>query len=201
MANCIVCNQDVQKETLSVIVKGKENPANRIPIKATVCPNCGVLMLARPDASFTKLLTSSFPEPTEEDLNSIDLDSIFSEMVVPGKDPDEIIKWIDPKDLSNDPYENYYEVFVKGGIPKTLGKYKRLIHFLKMDQQERIEAYGPFKASSLRVLDGGEISFREGRSRFMLFRYMGAKRIPVAVSPEHIGSAEKAGIPLHDTKE
>lgn len=201
MANCIVCNKDVEKQTLSVIVKGRENPANRIPILATVCPNCGVLMLAKPDASFTEYLTTSFPEVTEEDLNSIDLDSVFSEVTVPGKDPDETIKWIDPNNLVSDPYEGYYQEILKDGIPKNLGKYKRLIHFLKMDQDDRIAAYGPLKASSMRVLPNGQISFREGRSRFMLFRYLGAKRIPVAISPEYAKMAEEIGITLYDTKE
>jgi len=201
MANCAVCKKNVEKETLSLIVKGRENPANRIPVLATVCPNCGVVMLAKPDASFTKFLSSSFPEATVDDLNSIDLDVIFSEIAVPGKDPDEEIKWIDPADLKNDPYEEYYQEILRDGIPKNLGKYKRLIHFMKMDQEERVSAYGPFKASSLRVLPDGTISFREGRSRFMLFRYLGAKRIPVAVSPEYAKAAEEIGITLYDTKE
>lgn len=201
MANCIVCNQDVEKQTLSLHVKGKENPSNRIEILASVCPNCGVLMLVRPDASFTQLLTTSFPEPTQADLDSIDLDLIFDEMAVPGKDADESIKWVDPEDLKDDPYEAYYQAMFEEGIPKSFGKYKRLIHFLKMDQAERLEAYGPFRASAMRVLPDNNVSFREGRTRFMLFRFMGAKRIPVAVSPEHAANAEAAGITLYDTRE
>lgn len=201
METCIVCNQDVEKNNITLYVKGKENPSNKIEILANVCPNCGVLMLTGAGASFINLLSTGFPEATEEDLNSIDLDTIFNEMMVPGKDPGEKIKWIDPKDLANDPYEAYYQEIFKDGLPAFLGKYKRLIHFLNMDSEERIEAFGPFRCSSLRILPTGHINFREGRSRFLLFRYLGAKRIPVAISDEYEAEASRFGIPLYDSKE
>jgi hypothetical protein len=144
-------------------------------------------------------LDSGFPDATEEDLASIDLDVIFNEMVVPGKDYGEQIKWIAVEDI--DPgYDEYYNSLFKDGLP-TFGKYKRLVHMLKMDQADRVKGFGSFRCTSLRLTPNGGFIFREGRSRFLLFKYMGVPRIPVAISAEHMAIAEYVGLTLYDSKE
>ena len=134
MANCIVCNQDVTEYTISVTIRGHDYPRNEIDTLANICPNCGILRIMGPDNSHIQLLSSGFPEATEDDLAAIDLDGIFNEVTLPARNYGEQLKWIDPTDLEGSSEDTYYQEMFKDGIP-TFGKYKRLIHFLKMNPQ------------------------------------------------------------------
>ncbi len=198
MANCIFCNDDVEKPTIGVNIRSLHIPRTEIDALMKVCPSCGGLQLV--GNSYLELMSDGFPEVTDADLAGIDLDTLFDEMALPGRDTGEEVKWIDPSDLDDHPLNQFYEDKFQAGI-STWAKTKRLVHFLKMDSTERKNAFGDFRCPSMRIVPGGDVVFREGRTRFFLFKYMGASRIPVSIAPEFQSNAEEAGITLHDSKE
>jgi len=200
MVKCIVCKKNVTKYNVAINIRGNEYPRNEIETLASICPSCGVLQVLSSDSEYTKLISGGLPDVNQDDIDQLDLDALFNELVLPGRDFGEEIKWIDPADLEGHEVDTYYQEIFGNGVP-TLGKYKRLVHFLKMDPADRLNGYGPLKCTSLRIIPGGTFSFREGRARFLLFRYAGAKRIPVAISPEYAANAGDAGITLYDSKE
>ena len=115
-------------------------------------------------------------------------------------DEDEEKKWIDPTELDGHPVNKFYEdKFVNKPITKW-PKTRRLLHFLAMDPQERRDAFGELLCPSVRILPSGEIVFREGRTRFFLFKYSGQPRIPISISPEYQANAAAAGLTIYDTK-
>lgn len=197
MATCIFCSQDVEKTTLGVNIRGLHLPRTEIDALMKVCPSCGGLQLVWND--YFQYMNDGFPPITDSDLESIDMDSLFEEAVLPGRDTGEEIKWINPNDLPGDSWSDFYEKKFENGIGNW-AKTVRLVHFLKMDKTERQSTFGPLRCTSLRVGPGGEIIFREGRTRFFLFKYLGATRIPVSISPEFQENASTAGIPLYDSQ-
>jgi len=200
MSKCLVCKKTVEEYTVAIEIRGSHYPRSEIDSLATICPNCGVIRLASPDNSYTKLLSDGYPEVKEDDLKQIDLDTIFSELTLPGRDHGEELKWVDPEEVKEHRIYKSYQKTFKNGFPNQ-GKFKRLVHFLKMDQNERLEGYGPVRATSLRIIKGGDLVFREGRTRFLLFIYLGAKRIPVSIAPEYAENASDAGLTLYDSIE
>ena len=199
MANCIFCNKDVLKNQVGLNIIGRKVPRTEIDILINVCSSCGGIQMVNTD--HLDLLENGYPSVTDSTLEQIDLVSILDESVLPGLDQNEEKKWIDPPDLDNHPYNHLYEsTFIDKSFDED-PKARRLVHFLLMDSTKRVEAFGLFRCPSVLITENGSIIFREGQTRFFLFKYMGASRIPVAITPEFAANSQNAGITLYDDKE
>ena len=199
MAKCIFCDENNPRKRIGLNVKGRKVPVRSIDVLIDICPDCGGMTLA--NTSFLSFLEGGYPSVSDADLQTIDFDALVDEAELPGRDEDEEKKWVDPSDFDNHPINQFYlQKFVNkpfGKWPKT----RRLVHFLMMDPADREEAFGPFRCPSVRILPGGEIVFREGRTRFFLLKYAVSSRIPISIAPEYAANAADAGITLYDTKE
>lgn len=198
MATCIFCNQNVPHKKVGISIRGFKAPRNPIDAIMSVCPNCGGLRLVSND--YLDLLKNGFPPVSDSDVSQIDWDAIFDECELPGRDEDEEKKWVDPSDLDDHPINQFYEdKFLNKPISKW-PKTRRLIRFLLMDPDERKDSFGELYCPSMRILPGGEVLFREGRTRFFLFKYSGQPRVPISICPEYAANAADAGITIYDTK-
>lgn len=199
MAKCIFCDEPGPRKKVGLKLQGRKVPVMSVDVLVNICPSCGGMQVS--NTSFLDFLEKGYPPVTDSDLQKIDFNALADEAALPGRDEDEEKKWIDPSDIDNHPinqfYQNYFENKPFGKWPKA----RRLVHFLMIDPEERQDAFGSFKCPSLRILPDGELIFREGRTRFFLFKYAGVSRIPVSISPEYAANAETAGITLYDTKE
>jgi len=198
MAKCIFCDENNPRKRIGLNVKGRKVPVRSIDVLIDVCPDCGGMTLC--NTSFLDFLEGGYPPVTDADLQQIDFDALSDEAELPGRDEGEEKKWIDPSDLDNHAINKFYEdKFVDkpfGKWPKT----RRLVHFLMMDTAARQEAFGSLRCPAVRILPNGDFIFREGRTRFFLFKYSGAPRVPISIGEEFIDNAAAAGVTLYDSK-
>ena len=199
MTTCIVCNNDVDEYKINVEIGGLTPPNQKADVRATVCPSCGVMRLCGPDLDYMK---GNFPEPTQEQLDSIDIEEIIGEMVLPGWHVGENLRWIDADAIIDEGLEDLYQQEFSYGY-QNYGKYNRLVHFILMDKVDREENFGLLRCPIMIFADGGDISipmFREGRRRFFLLRFLGAKRIPVSISNRFLQIGKRSNIELHESR-
>jgi hypothetical protein len=195
MSNCIVCNNDVDLYKVQIGIGGLTPPYQKGDTLATVCPSCGVIRIVGADLEYVK---GVHPIPTQSQLDSIDIDTILDEMVLPGRYVGENLKWI--SSVTNDEsMEAAYEIDFGNGY-NNYGKYNRLVNFLLMDTTTRISSFGAVRCPTITAF-GDQLFFKEGRRRFHLLRFLGAGRVPVSVTSDNIDIVEAAGIVLYDSKE
>jgi len=199
MTTCIVCNNDVDEYRVQISIGSLTPPHQKGDTLATVCPTCGVMRVVGADLEYIK---GNFDKPTEEQLNSLNVDEIVEEMVLPNRYVGETLKWID-SDFDDFGAENtYQEDFSNGYL--DYGKYNRLVSFLLMDKTTRINNFGPLRCPTIMFIEGGGghvILFKEGRRRFHLLRYLGATRIPISIRDIYLPLEEDSKVVLYDSKE
>jgi len=200
MATCIVCNNDVDEFKVKIAIGGTNPPHQKGDIIASVCPSCGIVKLPHPDSPYYQYLTSGFPEATQEQVDSLDVDQIIDEMELPGLYVGENLKWVNPDDVLREEFDSWIGAEFKDGVP-AYGKYYRLINFLLIDKTEREAMFGPLRCTSLAITQDGQIIFKEGRRRMVFLRYLGATRVPVSLTNESLKNIGLSGLTVYDSKE
>jgi hypothetical protein len=199
MSNCIVCNKDTAQYNILINVSGLYPPRDEMDVLVLVCPECGTMKLVGADADHMKLLATGYPEPTPEDVAEIDIDVILDQTELPNIFHGEKKVWLNAE-FTDRQREDEYQRDFGGGYPYINPEYNRLIHFLRMDKAERDTNYGPIQMPAARYHVGGYLSFSGGYHRFCLFRFLGATRIPVAMTQESIDIVKASDIPIYSSK-
>ena len=199
MAICIVCNNDTERYDVLLNVAGLYPPRDELDVLVSVCPECGFMKLVGANSDHMKLLSTGYPEPTQEVIDQIDIDTVLDQAVLPNIFHGEKMVWIDPV-FRNAQRESSYEKDFGSGYPFINPEYNRLIHFLIMDVPERDANYGPLQCPAVSIYEAGDISFQGGYHRFCLFRFLGATRIPVAMTDESEANAISAGVNIYSSK-
>lgn len=199
MSNCIVCNQDTVPYTINLNISGLYPPRDEFDAMVSICPDCGIMRVIGAGSEHMRMLETGYPEPTQEMVDSIDIDAILDQVALPKLFYGEKKRWIDA--VFTDPTrEAAYQKDFGGGYPFINPEYNRLIHFLKLDPVEREQHFGPVIMTAVRFNERGHISFKGGYHRFCLFRFLGATRIPVAITDESIAYGEGAGVKIYTSK-
>lgn len=196
MSNCIVCNNDVTEYTVQIGIGGLTPPHQKGDTLATVCPSCGVIRIIGSDLDYVKGI---HPEPTQEQLDSIDIDAILDEMVLPERYVGETLKWMNVVTEDKSVELSYNNEFENGYY--SYGKYNRLTNFLLLDANLRKTNFGALRCPTIAILPGGSLFFKEGRKRFHLLRFLGAIRVPVSITTESLANLSDASFDLYDSKE
>jgi len=199
MAICDVCKNDTERYNILINVAGLYPPRDEMDALVSVCPTCGFMKLTGADSDHMKMLATGYPEPTQEMIDQIDIDEILLEARLPNIFHGEKMYWIKPE-FKNAQRETAYANDFGGGYPFMNPEYNRLVHFLLMDKAERDIQYGPLQCSAISVYELGDISFQGGYHRFCLFRFLGAKRIPVAMTDASLANAKSAGVKVYKNK-
>jgi len=199
MTTCIVCNKDVDEYKIQISIGGFGPPHQKGDAITTVCPSCGVMRLVGSELDYVKGI---YEKPTKEQLDSLDVDQIINEMVLPNKYVGETLKWMDA-DIDDFGLDSLYQLEFSKGY-NNYGKYNRLIHFLLIDKETRKENFGSLRCPSIMIVAGAErpgLLFKEGRRRFHLLRFLGATRIPVSIDSASLLLVKDSNIELYDSKE
>ncbi len=207
---CKVCKKVSNAYAIKIEVGNYGPPRDGSEVLADVCSKCGNMSLRGAHLNYMKKLASTgFPDITKKDISKVleNIPGILRQMILPGRFVDEKKVWIDPIFANHGQYGEtreieYQETFGEfdGNVPemvksrKIKGKYARLIHFLLMDNDEREEHFGGIMCPALEITNEGFITFRDGYHRFTLLRFLGADKIPVAMTDESIRNAKNNGI-------
>lgn len=205
---CIVCKKESETYTIKIEIGNYGPPRDGSEALVDVCSKCGHMTLKGASTNYMKKLASTgFPNVTKRDILKINITKILNQMKLPGRYIDEKKVWIDPVFANHGQYGevreiDYQETFgeFKGNVPemvkskKIKGKYSRLVHFLLLNEKEREESFGGIQCPALEIRKEGYISFGDGYHRFTFLRFLGAKRIPVAMTDESIENARSTGI-------
>ncbi len=200
---CIVCKQEVEKYKAQIVLGSLEPPRDDVKMNVNICPNCGFMSLIAADSDYMKMMEEGYPEATQDDIKKIDIESVIEDIVPAHRFKDEQLIWMDPESMKMDnSREVYYAEKFKDGIPLDDIKYHRLVFFLLMDREERNVKYGGIESSAFEIdPQYGFVSFKEGFHRFYLYRYLGAKRIPVVMTEDSIQNAKILGIKIYRQKD
>jgi len=199
MSNCIVCNQDTVPYLINLNIAGLYPPRDEFDALVSVCPDCGVMRITGAGSEHMRLLEHGYPEPTQASVDSIDIDTVLDQLALPKMFLGEKKRWLDAV-FADKTREAGYKKDFEGGYPFISPEYNRIIHFLKLDPVERDEHFGPVTMTAIRFNERGNISFKGGYHRFCLFRFLGATRIPVAITDESIANGEGSGIKIYTSK-
>ena len=195
MSNCIVCNNDVTEYTVQIGVGGLTPPHQKGDTLATVCPSCGVMRIIGAGLDYVKGI---HPKPTKQQLDSIDVDTVLDEMVLPGRYVGENLKWMNTETPDAGIEQAYNDDFGSGYY--SYGKYNRLVNFLLMEKSLRQTNFGALRCTTIGIFPDGSLFFKEGRRRFHLLRFLGATRVPVSITDAYLVNLDKAEFDLYDSK-
>lgn len=199
MSLCKVCNEDIEKYKVKLIIGDLEPPRRigidlRYKINAEVCPDCGVMTILGSDTEYVKMLSEGYTPVTEQELQNIDVDAILDEMELPMIHSESKI-WVDEDSMG------LYQVDrIENGITFDHSNYYKLAHFLLLSPQERVRLFGKCKCPAVRIGEDNKLAFVDGRRRFSLLTSLGANRVPVAVTDYTLEHIQTLGIPYHTSK-
>ena len=91
---------------------------------------------------------------------------------------------------------------LSNGIQNDHANYKRLIHYLLLSRKERELITGRCKCPVIAFgQDWIAPRIKDGKRRFSVLMYLGAKRIPVGMVKKQLDLAVKYGFKYHTEKE
>lgn len=177
---CKVCDDETEQIELQLALRGKYLPQEGSLILTFLCVRCGYLRIQGSYTDHMKLASRGYPTPTQEQLDSIDLDEALLNCSKPNEFYNKDIKWVNTEEFDDGGV--YQEIF-RNGFPKDNQKINRVVHFLSMKHMDFM-AFGGFRCPIVYTM-GGKFLFMDGFHRYCVLRYLGAKKIPVVVMEEY----------------
>ena len=202
---CRICEKETEifyvKATLSDV-----NPPRRVGFdlryktNLEVCSSCGFIRLPGAELPYLKMLDTGYPKVTEEEIREINVDIILDEMEIPLIHSREVKIWVEKDIFKTDLLDD-----LSKGITSDHAHYYRLVHYLRLKPEDRKRITGACKCPVLKfqlddISDHALPLFKDGRRRFSLLNYLGAKRIPVSVIDTDLEKAVELGFIFYSKK-